>query len=95
VPIGVSQFLRAARPNMVAYKSGSLSNSQQGHSGGHPIQLGPGATGTTRPPGSAGMAQLQQQRIAVPQFTLPITLPVPFGNRGGPPKNLASQAMDI
>jgi hypothetical protein len=41
------------------------------------------------------MAQLQQQRIAVPQFTLPITLPVPFGNRGGPPKNLASQAMDI
>jgi len=28
VPIGVSQFLRAARPNMVAYTNGSLSNSQ-------------------------------------------------------------------
>ncbi|CAK9211369.1 unnamed protein product [Sphagnum jensenii] len=53
---------------MVAYKNGSLSNSQQGHSGGHPIQLGPGATGTTTPPGSAGMAQLQHQRIAVPRL---------------------------
>ncbi|CAK9209822.1 unnamed protein product [Sphagnum troendelagicum] len=67
VPIGVSQFLRATRPNMVGYKNGSLSNSQQGHSGGHPIQLGPGATRTTTPPGSAGMAQLQQ-RIAVPRL---------------------------
>jgi hypothetical protein len=95
VPIGVSQFLRAARPNMVAYKNGSLSNSQQGHSGGHPIQLGPGATRTTTPPGSSGMAQLKQQTIAVPWFTLPTRLPIPFGNGGGPPRNLALQAMDI
>ncbi|KAH8936831.1 hypothetical protein BDL97_17G105200 [Sphagnum fallax] len=74
---------------MVAYKNGSLSNSQQGHSGGHPIQLGPGSTRTTTPPGSAGMAQLQQQRIAVPRFTLPATLPIPFGNEGTHPQEFS------
>jgi stromal membrane-associated protein len=86
-PIGVSQYPGS---NIGAYQNGILSNHQEGRSGGHTVQSGASVTGTTTPPGPAGMAQMQQI-YAGPGFNLPTSVPNSFVNvNGGTTGTLAS-----